>query len=77
MLVSLYHGKIEISLIDLTGGNKVYVILVISIIIVIVVLLLSLVTTTKAYDYKHTVDSLEDNQYIQDSDVAEKVDENK
>jgi uncharacterized protein YpmB len=37
-----------------------YTILVICIIIVIVVLALSLITTSKAYDYKHTIDPLED-----------------
>jgi cell division protein FtsL len=37
----------------------VYAVLVVSIIIVIAVLLLSLVTTTKAYDYQHTIDPLE------------------
>ncbi|MEH7074667.1 YtzI protein [Neobacillus drentensis] len=41
-----------------------YVVAVICIIIVIVVLLLSVVTTSKAYTYKHTVDPLEDNPYL-------------
>lgn len=35
-------------------------VLVICIIIVIVILALSLITTSKAYDYKHTIDPLED-----------------
>ncbi len=35
-------------------------ILIITIIIIAVVLILSLVTTSKAYDYKHTVDPLEE-----------------
>ncbi|MBT2657017.1 YtzI protein [Bacillus sp. ISL-18] len=40
-----------------------YTVLVLGIIIVIVVLLLAVTTTSKAYSYKHTVDSLEDNPY--------------
>jgi len=36
-----------------------YIILVISIIIVIAVLLLTVLTTSKAYQYKHTVDPLD------------------
>ncbi|MEH7097648.1 YtzI protein [Neobacillus vireti] len=40
-----------------------YTVLVVGIIIVIVVLLLAVTTTSKAYSYKHTVDSLEDNPY--------------
>lgn len=36
-----------------------YTVLVISIIIVIVVLLLSVVTTSKAYQFKHTVDPID------------------
>lgn len=39
-------------------------VLVISIIIVFVVLLLAVLTTSKAYSYKHTVDSLEENPQI-------------
>ncbi|MBT2690328.1 YtzI protein [Bacillus sp. ISL-47] len=36
-----------------------YTVLVISIIIVFVVLLLSVVTTSKAYQFKHTVDPID------------------
>lgn len=39
-------------------------VLIICLIIVGIVLLLSVVTTSKAYSYKHTVDSLEDNPNI-------------
>jgi uncharacterized protein YxeA len=42
-----------------------YPVLVISIIIIVIVLLLAVITTSKAYTYKHTVDSLEDNPYLQ------------
>lgn len=45
-----------------------YTILIICIVIVIVILLLSIVTTSKAYDYKHSVDSLEDNPYLQSAE---------
>jgi uncharacterized protein YxeA len=39
-------------------------ILVVCIVIVIVVLLLAAITTSKAYSYKHTVDPIENNPYI-------------
>ncbi|OLS35817.1 YtzI protein [Bacillus sp. MRMR6] len=42
-----------------------YPVLIISIIIIIIVLLLAVITTSKAYTYKHTVDSLDDNPYLQ------------
>lgn len=42
-----------------------YTVLVICVIIVIVVLLLSVLTTSKAYQYKHTVDELKDHAYIE------------
>ncbi|MED3975880.1 YtzI protein [Priestia megaterium] len=38
------------------------VIITLSIIIVFVILLLCVITTSKAYDYKHTVDPLTRNQ---------------
>jgi uncharacterized protein YpmB len=38
------------------GGVKMKIIFIICIIIVIIVLLLSVLTTSKAYQYKHTVD---------------------
>jgi uncharacterized protein YneF (UPF0154 family) len=46
-----------------------YPVFVISIIIIIVVLLLAVVTTSKAYSYKHTVDPLEDNPYINNENM--------
>ncbi|MEC2077807.1 YtzI protein [Metabacillus fastidiosus] len=36
---------------------------IISIIIVIVVLVLSVLTTSKAYQFKHTIDSIDESQY--------------
>ncbi|SFB18368.1 MULTISPECIES: YtzI protein [unclassified Bacillus (in: firmicutes)] len=41
-----------------------YTVLVVSIIIVVIVLLLSVITTSKAYDFKHSVDPLEDNPHL-------------
>lgn len=49
-----------------------YTVLVISIIIVIVVLLLAVITTSKAYTYKHTVDPVEDNPYLNNEDKENK-----
>jgi uncharacterized protein YneF (UPF0154 family) len=51
------------------GGSYMYTVFVISIIIIIVVLLLAVVTTSKAYSYKHTVDPLEDNPYIDNENI--------
>lgn len=48
-----------------------YTILVISIIIVIAILLLAVLTTSKAYNYKHTVDSLENNPYVEQTQKEE------
>ncbi|MBA2873899.1 YtzI protein [Thermaerobacillus caldiproteolyticus] len=42
-----------------------YTVLIISLIIVALVLALSVATTSKAYQYKHTVDPLENNPYVQ------------
>ncbi|THE14844.1 YtzI protein [Bacillus timonensis] len=39
-------------------------ILIVSIIIVLVVLFLAVSTTSKAYQYKHTVDDLEENPHL-------------
>ncbi len=39
-------------------------VLIISIIIVFVVILLAVVTTSKAYQYKHSVDDLEENPHL-------------
>lgn len=52
------------------GGKEMFtIILIISIIIVLVVLLLAVVTTSKAYTYKHTIDSVspldKDNEFDQ------------
>jgi hypothetical protein len=41
-----------------------YTIFVVCIVIVIVVLLLAVLTTSKAYSFKHTVDPIENNPYI-------------
>ncbi|HWO96979.1 MAG TPA: YtzI protein [Bacillus sp. (in: firmicutes)] len=41
-----------------------YTILIICIVIIVIILLLSVLATSKAYDYKHSVDSLEDNPYL-------------
>ncbi|MEO2078464.1 MAG: YtzI protein [Bacillus sp. (in: firmicutes)] len=41
-----------------------YTVFVVCIVIVIVVLLLAVITTSKAYSYKHTIDSLEENPHI-------------
>jgi cell division protein FtsL len=51
----------------------VYTVLIISLIIVALVLVLSVVTTLKAYQYKHTVDPLENNPHLQ----SEKADNQK
>jgi uncharacterized protein YxeA len=51
-----------------------YTVAVICIIIVIAVLILSVVTTSKAYTYKHTVDPLENNPYL-DQDATEQEQE--
>lgn len=48
-----------------------YTVLVISIIIVIVVLLLTLLTTNRAYSYKHTIDPIEDNPYLDNTEDFE------
>ncbi|MCM3002891.1 YtzI protein [Priestia koreensis] len=37
-------------------------------VIVAIVLLLSLVTTSKAYDFKHTVDPLDENPHLDSTD---------
>jgi uncharacterized protein YxeA len=47
-------------------------VLVVCIIIVIVVLLLAVLTTSKAYTYKHTVDPIEDNPYLNHEETEEK-----
>jgi uncharacterized protein YpmB len=44
-----------------------YTVLIISVIIVIVVLILSVVTTSKAYQYKHTVDPIDENSNQKES----------
>ncbi|MCA1032477.1 YtzI protein [Bacillus timonensis] len=52
-----------------------YTVLVVSIIIIIVILLLAVITTSKAYDYQHKVDSLENNPYLHDENKNEKKEE--
>ncbi|WP_163101140.1 YtzI protein [Peribacillus alkalitolerans] len=46
-------------------------ILVIAIIIIFIVLILSVLTTSKAYDFKHTVDPIKDNPHLQREDENE------
>ena len=47
--------------------------MVISFIIIIIVLLLAVITTSKAYTYKHKVDPIEDNPYLQDGEDKKKI----
>lgn len=54
------------------GEEKLYTVLVVSIIIVIVVLLLAVITTSKAYGYKHTVDPLENNPHLDQTNEEQK-----
>ncbi|MEY2193557.1 YtzI protein [Neobacillus sp. BF23-41] len=55
-----------------------YVVAVICIIIVIVILLLAVGTTSKAYTYKHTVDPIENNPYLdQEKEQEHNQDQNK
>ncbi len=42
----------------------VNVIIILAVVIVTIVLLLSVITTKKAYQYKHTVDPIEENQHV-------------
>ncbi|MEK5441439.1 MULTISPECIES: YtzI protein [unclassified Fredinandcohnia] len=51
-----------------------FTVLIISIIIVFVVLFLAVSTTSKAYKYKHTVDDLEDNPYLNQPENKENSD---
>ncbi|MBO0960291.1 YtzI protein [Neobacillus sp. MM2021_6] len=53
-----------------------YVVMVVGIIIVIIVLLLAVITTSKAYDYKHSVDPLEGNPYLTQDNEQQKSDQN-
>jgi uncharacterized protein YpmB len=53
-----------------------YTVAVICIIIVIAVLILSVVTTSKAYTYKHTVDPLENNPYLDQDATEQEHDQN-
>jgi|GEM_PF-577402 len=53
-----------------------FTVLVICILIVIFVLVLSVATTSKAYQYKHTVDPLDNNPYLQkENGASEKGDD--
>ncbi|WP_082252746.1 YtzI protein [Bacillus sp. FJAT-27251] len=49
-----------------------YIVLILSVIIVLIVLILAVGTTSKAYGYKHTVDSLEENPHINQTEGQEK-----
>jgi uncharacterized protein YpmB len=48
-----------------------YTVLIISVIIVIIVLVLSVVTTSKAYQYKHTVDPIDSSHQESQKTVGE------
>ncbi|MBT2680799.1 YtzI protein [Bacillus sp. ISL-35] len=54
-----------------------YTVLIISVIIVIVVLVLSVLTTSKAYQFKHTIDPIENSTEIQARASEEEPGENK
>lgn len=47
-------------------------VLVISIILIVLIIVVSVLTTSKAYDYKHTVDPLEGNPHIDNDDDPNK-----
>ncbi|WP_108672227.1 YtzI protein [Peribacillus acanthi] len=51
-------------------------ILVIAIIIIFIVLILSVLTTSKAYDFKHTVDPIDDNPHLLNNDKVKDEIEN-
>lgn len=51
-------------------------IIIIAVIIVIVILLLSIITTNKAYQYKHTIDPIEDNPHVADVHNQQKDQQN-
>lgn len=53
-----------------------YTVLVISIIIVLVILLLSVVTTSKAYQYKHTIDPVDQHPENKETEEDAKKDLN-
>ena len=57
------YDKIIINILTIPNRRVInmYSVLIISIIIVIIVLILSVMTTSKAYQFKHTVDSVEEN----------------
>jgi uncharacterized membrane protein len=46
-------------------------VLVISVILIIIVILVSVLTTSKAYDYKHTVDPIDDNPHLKNTENDE------
>lgn len=52
-----------------------YIIMIIAILIVFIVLILSVLTTSKAYTYKHKVDSVDNNPYLKE--VERELDEQK
>ena len=54
-----------------------FTVLVVGILIVIVVLVLAVTTTSKAYTYKHTVDSLENNPYVAQEESKKQEDDHK
>jgi cell division protein FtsL len=62
---------------EIKGEKIMYTVMVVGIIIVIIVLLLAVLTTSKAYTYKHTVDSLEDNPYINEESTQQEQEQTK
>jgi uncharacterized membrane protein len=44
-------------------------VLIISVILIFIVILVSVLTTSKAYDYKHTVDPIEDNPHLKKNET--------
>ncbi|WP_421380770.1 YtzI protein [Bacillus salacetis] len=51
-------------------------VLIISIILIFIIIIVSVLTTSKAYDYKHTVDPIENNPHLND-DENQKEDDTK
>ncbi|RIW35633.1 YtzI protein [Bacillus salacetis] len=51
-------------------------VLVISIILIFIIILVSVLTTSKAYDYKHTVDPIENNPHLDNEDTENKDEPN-
>jgi hypothetical protein len=52
-------------------------VLVISIILIVIIIVVSVLTTSKAYDYKHTVDPLENNPHLDNDNDQNKSEDKK